>query len=193
MLDLIYPGDKFNIFKFAKMSNKVIEHLQRIKKMAVIVGGSGLYIKSITNGIISLPSDKNIRDKLSKEDPKFLYNKLLKVDLEYALKISSNNIRRVIRALEIYEITKKKFSYFHSITEKKFDFFKFGLIRNRDSLYKDINNRVDMMFREGLLEEAKRIYEDYRDKISNIKVIGYNEIFDVFKNNLTLEEAKLLK
>ncbi len=193
MIDIIEPGTYFSSMDFVESSKKILENLDKQNKKAIIVGGTGLYIDALTLDRPSIPKDMNLRDSLNSIDKITLYSILESIDKDYCYKISSNDKKRVIRAIEVYIITGRRFSSFHSksLKDNEDKYLKVALIRDRNDLYKDIDLRVDAMFENNLLTEAKSIYNRYFK--SNPKFnygIGYNELFEYFQDNISFEEAK---
>lgn len=194
-------GDKFTAFDFLIESEKIITALSDSNKPVIVCGGTGLYLRALTDGIVELPDhDASYRNELldiaASKGPKFIHEMLEKVDPKEARKIHFNNMIRVIRALEIYNLTGRPKSEVINDTvprNDKFNFLQIYLIPERDKLYERINNRVDEMFEEGLLEEAESVYKsDYGDKLRLCKIVGYAELVSYLKNQISLDEAKNL-
>ncbi len=195
MIDVVWPTDRYSVGAFAKEVNCLLDKFEKEDKNVILVGGTGLYIDSIVKGFSKLPkSDENIRRELEKFTNEELFNILKEVDKESAKKIHINNRVRLERALEVYKITGEKFSKLsnENIKDSNVEFLYVALERDRDNLYERINKRVDIMFDEGLLEEAKWVYENYREGIEKIKAIGYKELFLYFEGTISFEEAKSL-
>lgn len=191
MLDIVEPIEKFNVGNFEREVNKILNTNKN--KNFLLVGGTGLYINSITKGLSLLPeADKKIREKLSEIDEKTLYERLLEVDEESAKSIHPSNRIRIERALEVFLKTGEKFSILSkkNIKNNDFSFLKIALERNRENLYERINKRVDIMFEQGLEEEVKRLYETYGEKFYKLNIIGYREVIDYLKGKINLETAK---
>ncbi len=195
LLNLVNPDEYFSVGDYQKKGDTILNKLYNEEKNVVLTGGTGLYINSLTNGLADLPSEnKEIRMSLEKKSKEELYSILEQYDEEAAKFIHPNNKKRVIRALEVIMLTGEKFSCLRAKNIKKnpYEFFKFALERDRDNLYERINKRVDMMFDEGLLEEAKKIYIKYNEELEKVQAIGYKELFLYFKGKTTLEGAKEL-
>ncbi len=191
MLDMIEPTKKYSVGDFEKAANKILNRSSN--KNFLIVGGTGLYINSITNGLSKLPqANSEIRKYLSTLSNSGLYEMLQKNDNEAAKNIHINNRIRLERALEVFLISGEKFSVLSkkNIKNNSYTFFKIALERNREQLYENINKRVDLMFQEGLIEEVKNLYEQYGEKILKLNIIGYTEIINYFNNIYSLEKAK---
>jgi len=192
MIDIVEPIKKYNVGEYQKNVNLILEDFEKSNKTPILVGGTGLYINSVTNGLAELPqSDPILREKLDSKSAEELYNELKNIDPQAALDIHPNNKRRVERAVEVFYLTGEKFSIIskRNIKKNNFDFIKIGLIRDRERLYERINLRVDLMMKDGLLEEVEALYNKYGESIRKINVIGYSEIIDYFNGSLTLDEA----
>ncbi len=196
-IDVLYPNEKFNASQFSITASKIISDLQEEGKSTIVVGGSGLYIKALIDGIIDkVENDEAYRDELyelrKKHGNEFLYNKLQKVDSESAHKILPQNWKRVVRALEVYHLTGKPISYFHS-TQKKTEnhlYKQFGIHWERTKLYENINKRVDLMIADGLVEEVKSILAMSYDKsINALQTVGYKEIISYLEGEISIDRA----
>lgn len=195
MLDIVWPTEKYSVGSFADEVNKLLEKFEKEDKNVILAGGTGLYIDSIVKGFSNLPEgDEEIRKELKKLSNEELYAILKEVDNESAEKIHINNRVRLERAVEVYRITGEKFSKLslENLKGNNVEFLYTALERDREHLYERINKRVDIMFDVGLLEEAKWVYENYREGIEKIKAIGYKELFLYFDGTISLEEAKSL-
>jgi tRNA dimethylallyltransferase len=162
--------------------------------VAILTGGTGLYIDAICYGIDELPSaDPEIRAKLAhrfrKEGIESLRFDLKKLDPDYYSSVDLNNHKRILKALEICLITGKPYSSF--LKKKKavrpFEIVKIALDMPRDELYERINRRVDQMFSEGLIEEARSLHP--HKKLNALKTVGYRELFRYFDGEISLEKA----
>lgn len=192
MIDIVEPIKKYNVGEYQREVNRILEEFERKKKTPILVGGTGLYINSITNGLAELPeSDPELRKKLESKSAEELYKELESIDPQAAKDIHPNNKRRVERAVEVFYLTGEKFSIIskRNIKRNNFDFIKIGLERDRQSLYERINLRVDLMIKGGLVEEVRKLYTIYGDALLKINIIGYTEIINYIKGNITLEEA----
>jgi tRNA dimethylallyltransferase len=184
----------YSVGKFELDALKKIEELHQDKDVLVMVGGSGLYIDAVCRGLDDFPDvPKELRDKLNlrfqNEGIEPLKAQLIELDPEYHEEVDKANPHRIIRALEICISTGKAFSSFRKQQKKKRNFktIKLILSRDREVLYSRINQRVDMMMVEGLLEEAKNVYE-YKDN-NALQTVGYKELFAYFDGEWDLETA----
>lgn len=204
MIDIVNPDESFSVSEFQKEAFEIIDKLHNENKVPVIAGGSGLYINSIIYDLDfsqTQASDK-IRGyyySLYKEKGSAELLKLLKkVDPISAEKIHEHNIKRIIRALEVFDITGKPYSELNTNFRKennKYDFIIIGLTMERESLYKRINLRVDEMINEGLLEEVSSLLKKgYTENLVSMQGIGYKEIISYLKDDITRDEAiRILK
>ena len=199
MLDLINPDENYSVSDFKNDAEAVIDRMHANNSVPIIVGGSGLYVNSLIYDLDfgKAKSDDKIRDyytnfyKEHGEDA--LYEKLKEIDPESAEKIHKNNVKRVIRALEVHEITGKKFSELNTNIRKQSDKYEcilVGLSMDRKVLYDRINHRVDKMIADGLVEEVRKLmHVGYDKNLVSMQAIGYKEIIEYLEGNKTLEEA----
>ena len=190
LIDIVEPISKYSVGNFEKDVNKILN--QNPEKNFMLVGGTGLYINSVTNGLSVLPeADKKTREYLASLDNQTLLELALKYDEEATKEIHPNNRVRLERVVEVFMLTNKKFSELSkkNIKNNNFNFLKIALERNREELYDRINKRVDIMFEEGLVEEVENLYKIYGEKLYNLNIIGYNELIDYFNGLSSLEEA----
>ncbi len=197
LIDIVTIDEEFSVAQYKELAEKTIREIQCRKKTPLIVGGTGLYIKALTEGIFRGPdADWDFRNKLMKEVEKdghqHLYKRLKEVDPETAKKIDQNDVRRIIRALEIYEKTGQPISELQTEwREPSFTHTMIGLTMERRLLYERINDRVEKMFEDGLVEETKRLMEMGIEKNRTaMQAIGYKEVVGYLKNQYSLDEAK---
>ena len=190
----ISVNKNYNISEFTNDADNILKSLLDKKNIAILVGGSGLYIESLIFGIDQIPEvSMDLRNKLNNDlknnGIKFLQDLLKNIDPEISDKIDMKNPRRVIRALEICLTSKKKYSQIIDKTQKipKYDFLCIGLDCNRKELYEVINKRVDSMVANGLVSEVKSLYRFRKNNALN--TIGYKEIFDYLDGKDSLENC----
>jgi len=192
MLDVVEPSEKYSVAKYKEEAEKCIEEILAKGKTPIIVGGTGLYIDSIIQGIkyLNIKTDFEYREKLEKEDLQELYEKLKKIDIEAANKISSNDKKRIIRAFEIYKATGKTKTEVEkdSREEVKYDFVIYGVNVDREILYERINKRVDVMIENGLIQEVQELLEKYPKIETAMQGLGYKEVKEYMDGKLTKEE-----
>ena len=197
------PADRtYSVSDYVKDANAVIADIQSRKKLPFVVGGTGLYAKSLSENIYfgeDIKSGK-IREELSKKADEngllSLYNELKSVDPQIALKISPNDRKRIIRALEVFKsdgITMSERIRNSRLNGPIYDNLFIGInCQSRETLYNRINLRVDKMLKEGLLEEAKEAFK--KSGSTSFQAIGHKEFEGYFKGNLTIDQAaELLK
>ncbi len=199
LVDEILPNQEFNVVRFKELAEKYLEEIIEKDKQPVIAGGTGLYISSLVNNInfSETECDWELRKQLSseaeKKGPGYIYEKLKQLDPEAAAAIHPNNVKRVIRALEVLLQTQKPISYHNEKSREippKYKYIMLGLTIERDKLYDRINKRVDMMLENGLVNEVRRLVElGFSDSITSMQGIGYKEILYYLRNEITLEEA----
>ncbi|WP_029520083.1 tRNA (adenosine(37)-N6)-dimethylallyltransferase MiaA [Persephonella sp. IF05-L8] len=193
LINLVEPDYNFSAKDFIELAQEKIKDIQKRGKIPIIVGGTWLYIQTLLYGLSEAPpTNWKIREKLYKE--KNLYEKLKQIDPEYAAKIHPNDTKRIVRALEVYEISGKPFSSFqkeHSFKEKKYDFIGFVFHTDRERLWDRIEKRVNKMFKLGLVDEVKSLMDmGYENSITAKQAIGYKEIIPYLKGEISLDEAK---
>lgn len=189
--------EEFNVYQFRKEARIVLETLFNRNKVPIIVGGSGLYVRALVQGIIEHEAiDEKIQsDLLTKKNSKgkeFLYEELQRVDPKSAATMLPQNWKRVIRALEVFYQTGKPISqhFEEQELESNIDFLQFGLNWERAKLYERINLRVDKMIEDGLVEEVKSLQKKFPNyNLNALNTVGYKEIFSYLKNEIELEEA----
>jgi tRNA dimethylallyltransferase len=199
LIDEVLPSEDFNVVRFKELANKYIEEIISKGKQPIIVGGTGLYISSLINNINFSESecDWDLREALKKEaevnGAQYIHDKLKLVDEQAANSIHPNNIKRVIRALEVYYQTQKPISYHNEMSRglpSKYKFILIGLTMDRQLLYQRIEKRVDIMLQNGLIEEVKSLIKlGFADSLISMQGIGYKEVLSYLNNEKTLEEA----
>lgn len=200
LIDFVELGENFSVVQYKEMATKCIEDILSRGKVPIFVGGTGLYINSITEEIKydDAAEDKTIRERLEKiaetEGNERLYEQLKEVDIDTYNRLHLNDTKRIIRALEVYEATGKTITEHQKMSkeiEKKYDYRIVGLWMERENLYNRINLRVDKMIEEGLEEEARKIIEMVKNsgKITSFQAIGYKEFLKYFDGEMTLEDA----
>ncbi|WP_297445958.1 tRNA (adenosine(37)-N6)-dimethylallyltransferase MiaA [Desulfurobacterium sp.] len=189
LIDVLRPDEYFSVADFVREADKAIREIRSKGKFPLIVGGTGFYIRALLFGLSPVPSaDEKVRKKLSKFSTEELYSRLKKIDPEYALKIHSTDRKRIVRALEVYELTGKPLSSFKLPEKPRYDFYGYFLYRNRDELYRRINDRVDSQIERGLIEEAKKLLS-YGKDITAFQALGYKEMLPYIEGKVSLEEA----
>ncbi|TWR29240.1 tRNA (adenosine(37)-N6)-dimethylallyltransferase MiaA [Mucilaginibacter pallidiroseus] len=186
--------EPFSVGDFERQGMQLINDLFKVHNTVILAGGSGLYIKAITDGFDELPSaDPAIREKLNKELSEnglaALQEQLKNVDPTYYDEVDIHNPQRVTRALEVFLSTGKPFSSYRtaSAVKRPFQTIKFALDWDRETLYNRINQRVDLMIEQGLVDEVKSLLP-YRH-LNALATVGYSEIFNYLDGNTDLPTA----
>lgn len=196
-INILNTDEDYDANKFSIDAENVIDDIHKRKMTAMVVGGSGLYVKALIEGIVdSADKDENLRNELFAKKEKygneFLYNELIKVDPISAEKMLPQNWKRVIRALEVFYLTGKPIYQHHSNQNKKskFSFYQIGLNWDRKALYTRIEQRIDMMIEDGLVYEVMDILNDGYDKnLNSLNTVGYKEIISYLEKEITLSRA----
>ncbi|MBI4682786.1 MAG: tRNA (adenosine(37)-N6)-dimethylallyltransferase MiaA [Nitrospirae bacterium] len=182
LINILEPDERFSAGLFKEKASEIIRVLHNKNKIPLIVGGTGLYIRSLTSGLFEGPgADESLREELKEEEKQhgkgFLFDKLKSLDSEAAGKIEPNDLRRIVRALEISLKAEKGISEIQKESTRPLDcsFIKIGLSRERKELYRIIEDRVDKMMEQGLLDETKRLLKMDPDKTA-LQALGYKEM-----------------
>ncbi len=186
--------ETYTVGDFEKEAITILQQLFLKNNVAILVGGSGLYVDAVTKGLDSFPEvPEHIRQTLITEFKAnglpFLQTELKKIDPEYYKKVDRNNPQRLMRAIEVYRASGAPFSSFLNKPKppRPFNVISVALTAERELIYNRINKRVDKMIAAGLLDEAKRLYE--HKNVNALQTVGYQELFSYFDENCSLEEA----
>ena len=197
----INPEDEYSVAVYAKKAKEIIKDIQSRGKFPIVVGGTGLYVNSLIYEMdfSETVKDEKLRSQLMKEASiegvDYIHNKLRKLDPEAADKIHKNNLKRVIRALEINILTGDKMGNFKSdpIKTTEYNPLLVCLKRNRKLLYVRINRRVDIMLENGLIEEVKKLKDRGIDEsYTSMKAIGYKEVLGYLDGKYDLDMLKTI-
>ncbi|MFC1967720.1 tRNA (adenosine(37)-N6)-dimethylallyltransferase MiaA [Chloroflexota bacterium] len=196
LINVINPDEPFSLAEFHRLAYGAITDIQHRNKLPLFVGGSGQYIWAVLEGwkAPGVPPDAEFRYNLEKQaaenGSEELYQELLRVDPEAARKIDRRNVRRVIRALEVFSKTDTPFSQLKAKEPPPFDTAIIGLTTDRAGLYHIIDHRVDMMIEQGLVAEVEYLVNmGYDYKLSAMSSIGYQQIGMFLKGDINLESA----
>lgn len=195
LFDYVEPTTSFSVFDYQVTLRNKIEELQKRNVPIILVGGTGLYLKaSLYDFSLNEEKEKISLSKYDSYTNEELHKELEKLDFEESKKIHMNNRKRVLRAIEICLTHNEKKSEMIAKQEHKllYDVTFIGLTKNRDELYEGINKRVDIMFEMGLMKEVEYLLSKYDDNLRSFQAIGYKEIIEGKKNNLSEEEIKEL-
>lgn len=199
LIDVIEPDEEFTVSNYKELAKSYIIDINQRGKLPMVVGGTGLYINSLVYNLnfAGVEPNEKIRDKYEriKEEKgnEYLHSLLDDIDKDSANRIEVNDTKRVIRALEIYEVTGKTMAEYNKnfrSPNEDYDLVMFCLNMDRKRLYERINLRVDLMIDQGLVHEVKSILDMGYDKsLVALQGIGYKEIISFLDNEITLDEA----
>ena len=202
MIDFLSPKESYSAEDYRADAMKVLHDIESRGKLPLFVGGTGLYMDTIMRGaqLESPPSSDELKEKLmamadDEESREKLWQRLKEIDPASAKKTHKNNVRRVVRALEIYELTGKTKTYFDELTKAAKPEVTVGMItldfHNRDNLYERVELRVEQMMREGLLSEVESLYRSGTlvKGTTAAQAIGYKEIISYLDGECTLDGA----
>ena len=202
LIDIVEPTDSFSVEDYRALALRAAEEITLRGSIPMLVGGTGLYVDSLMRApMTGIPeSSAEYRDKIlaeikGEDDIERLWQRLREVDPESAEAIHKNNVRRVIRALEIYELTGRTKSEIDRESKKANPDIKINMItldfHDRKALYRRVDTRVDIMMREGLLEEVRALYDTGRlqNDSTAAQAIGYKEIIKYLNGEISLDEA----
>lgn len=195
-IDINVPSVTYTVGGYKQQAEQVIQDLLQRGKVPIITGGTGFYVKALLEGldIPDVKPDEKFRKKMTeyvdKEGKEALYELLKLKDPVIADKLHLNDTFRIIRALEVQNVLGKPMSEVQVMSEPKYNIIYAGLnAENRDFLYDRINRRVDIMIKDGLVEEVKFLVNKYGKTLSLLKTLGYKEICDYLDEVKTLEES----
>lgn len=192
LYDIITPDQRFSLAEYQQLALDKIKQIHDKNKLPILVGGTGLYIQAVTEGlkIPKAPPDQKLREKLENQNLDNLLLELEKVDKDSFIKIDKNNKRRVVRALEVYHQTGQTFSSLQKKYKVSFDILKIGLTGEREVLYQKNDERVEGWFNNGFVEEVKGLLQNYSVELPSMTSLGYRQAAAYIKGTLGLEEAK---
>ena len=198
MIDIVNPDQDFDAAAYANMADGIIRGIMARGRRVFVVGGTGLYIKALIYGLFEEgPSDPVVRRRLKQraesEGAAALHRRLSAVDDVAAERIHPNDAYRIIRALEVFEVTGEPLSVYqqrHGFRDQRFTTLKIGLFRPRPVLYDRINQRVDLMMAQGFLEEVRQLLESgYSADLKSMQSLGYRHLAAVIRGDKNLGEA----
>jgi len=201
LIDVVDPDGEFNAALYRELALKVIQDITARRKKAIVCGGTGLYMRALTQGLFVGPAkNPEVRKRLEEEARErgsdFLYQRLRQVDPDATDRIHPNDRYRIIRALEVFELTGKGISRWqkeHGFKESAFEVLKIGLNREREELYALINRRCDEMIGRGLVDEVNGLVErGYSLDLPALQSVGYRQIGLYLRGRVALDEAVAL-
>ena len=204
LIDIVDPDEEFSVADFQEEVDELIPKIDQQGKLPMLVGGTGLYVKSVIEGFIfpDMEKDWDLRNRLEEEaeekGTEYVHDKLKEIDPKLADKLHPNDLRRVIRGIEVYRQTGKTSTHFKEKAKERpprYDAVKIGLFREREKLYDRINKRVDQMIDQGLIEEVRSLYQQGYDlELTSMQALGYKQLINHFEGEYDLEEAiRLIK
>ncbi len=199
LMNELEPDEEFNVVKFQQLAKKYIQQIYEKNKIPILVGGTGFYIQAVLYDIDFTENETDtayraeLEQLLEERGGDYLYELLKEIDTDSAVAIHPNNSKKVIRALEYARMTGEKISEHNREQRQKsspYQFCYFVLNRDRASLYENINKRVELMLRNGLLEEVKQLKDlGYTRELVSMQGLGYKELLAYLEGEVTLEEA----
>lgn len=199
MIDIVEPWENYSVAEYQKDALNVIDDIFIRERIPILIGGTGLYVKSITGNLsfTEINNDLDFRNRLqleaSEKGSKFLHDRLCSVDPQSGSRIHPNDLRRIIRALEVYHITGEKLSKLQSESlnrKRPFQQYIVGLTMDRQELYKRIERRVDLMIENGLVDEVKSLVSmGVPPTATAMQGLGYKEIYKYLNGEWDLETA----
>lgn len=198
LIDIVTPDINYNAGNFCEDANKVSRILSSQKKIPIIAGGTGFYIKALLEGLFEAPKiplkvRKNLIEIGKKEGSKWLYQKLQKIDPESAQRANPNDLNRIIRALEVYEVTGKTITQLwkeKAPSKKNYTIYHILVTLERTKLYERIEKRVDDMMENGLLEELQLVLKKgYKKESPGLNTVGYKEFFPYLEGDAELADC----
>ena len=199
LIDFLAPDAEWSVADYTAKAHEVIADIVSLGKTPVMAGGTGLYINSVVNDVSfgEIDTDYKIREELEQIAKTEGEDKLIEILREFdpvsAKKIHKNNVRRVIRAIEFYRVTGIPISKHQEMTKQvvsRYEPIMFMIDWDRETLYERINSRVDIMMKDGLLDEVKQLMEmGYGKQNQSMQGIGYKELIDYFNGECSLEKA----
>ncbi len=198
LIDIANPDEILSLAVFQKRAHEAIADIHTRRKLPFLVGGTGQYVRAVTEGWTppEVKPDERLRDELERmKDEKgieWLHDKLKALDPAAAEKIDARNFRRTIRALEVIMTTGKKFSAQRGQSDSPYHLVTIGLTRPREELYQRVDQRIDAMFANGFVDEVKALLDKgLSSTLPTMSAIGYRECVSVVKGELSEEQAKV--
>ncbi len=196
LVDIINPDEDFSLAQYQQLAYRAIDGIQQSHKLALLVGGSGLYVWAVLEGweIPQVPPDPEFRhslkEKVARDGAEELYQELVKVDPVAAQRIDRHNVRRIIRALEVHRYAEAPFSQLQHKKAPPFSALVIGLTTDRTEVYRRVDLRVDEMIEQGLVEEVRKLVNmGYDFSLPAMSGIGYKQIGMFLRDELTLTAA----
>ncbi|MHB0975991.1 MAG: tRNA (adenosine(37)-N6)-dimethylallyltransferase MiaA [Candidatus Aquicultorales bacterium] len=199
LIDVVDPDEPFSAERYQALAREAIADIQGRAKFPILVGGTGLYVRAVIDelefpaGELSSKARATLRKKAEEGGAEALHRELERLDPESAAAIPKENVRRVVRALEVISLTGRPFSEYQrkwNLRESIYALRIFGLAMDRERLYARIDSRVNKQLEEGLLNEVRALFQADRERFATAsQALGYKEFFDYLEGRSTLEEA----
>ncbi len=198
LIDIVAPNEDFNAALFRRLATESIGQIHARERKVIVCGGTGLYLRALTHGLFEGPGqDANVRNALEQEIANgglaVLYQRLEKIDPTIGATIHRNDRQRIIRALEVYQLTGRPLSEWHKehgFQEGPFDILKIGLLRERAELYELINHRSEQMIQDGLLDEVRCLVTlGFSLDLKPLRSVGYRQMGQVLRGIQSVEDA----
>ncbi len=193
LYDIVSPEKKFSVADHQQLAYKTIKNIQERGKLPILVGGTGLYIRAVLEGlnIPKVAPDKKLRAELESKSLTKLFRELKKADPKEAEKIDKNNPRRLVRALEVFYKTGERISDLKTRFKTDFDSLQIGLTADRDYLYEKVDKRIDEWFEKGFVEEVKNLIgQGFSKDLPSMSSLGYRQVRMYLEGKISLDEAK---
>lgn len=201
LLDVVEPDQPFTAADFARLGHAAIAQLSARGKLPLLVGGTGLYLRTLLDGMVALPGeDATLRGELLSEEQLrgagTLHRRLASVDPVLATRLAPRDLVRIVRGLEVFLLTGRPLSDWqaeHAFAERRYRVIRVGLTLPREELYRRIDRRVETMLQDGLLDEVRSLLQSGLDPgLKSLQTIGYRELLVHLRGELSLTEATTL-
>jgi tRNA dimethylallyltransferase len=198
LVDVVDPAEQFTAADFVEQGRWLAFDIHQRRRLPFVVGGTGLYIRALTDGLVAVPGgDEALRRRfhqLEKEQGEgALYRLLQERDPGMAARIHPRNQVRIVRALEVLELTGQRLSALqaaHAFADRPFVTLKIGLAPDRDELFRRIDRRAELMLESGLIEETRHLLaKGYSPRLKSLQTIGYRECIQYLQGEISLDEA----
>lgn len=193
LYDVVNPDERFSLAEYQQLALEKINEIHSRNKLPILVGGTGLYIQAVTEGL-NIPKaapDFKLRERLEKERIEILLEDLKRFDPKTYEKIDKENKRRVVRALEVYYQLGEPISKLQEKYKVDFDILKIGLTGDRNKLYEKVDKRIEEWFENGFVEEVKDLIKKYSPELPSMSSVGYRQVAMFIQGKLDLNNAKL--
>jgi tRNA dimethylallyltransferase len=198
LIDVAWPNEEFHAARFVNLAETAVSEICQRNRRVFLVGGTGLYIRALTEGLLQAPSAdpglrQHLHDRADKEGSPSLHEDLARVDPDSAARLHPNDLIRIVRALEVYEHSGSTLSALqdeHGFSSQPFRVLKICLNLAREELYRRIDLRAEVMFNQGLLEEAESLLQaGYDPALKSLRTIGYSQAFALLRQEMSRDEA----